>query len=383
MTSLDYDVIVVGAGIFGSCTAYHCQKLGLKTLLLEQFKLGHSNGSSHGFSRITRYAHEEVEYVPLVSDAYAQVDELEKKRNEKLWKQTGLLWVSTGGEIDKISSNLKTHNIEHEVVRGSKIHEKYPQFQFGEEWQGLIDPKGGVIYANKWLHAFQDEFVQLGGVVHEEEELISYNDQLQNKIEVKTNKGSYSSRKIIFTVGSWITKLLPELDFKIDPISISVCYWKAAEEKYSQLLNDDHFPVVIAQEMELKEFHYALPDNDHQGSIKFCYHAGDTLTADFQHPEKRSQSMIDLPAEFIKKHLPVVDHKAPSHVDFCKYTNSPDDHYLIGPIPSKNPNVLVGGCGCGSGFKVSPGIGRALAEMAADKPTTVDVSFFSVSRFQK
>lgn len=31
-----YDVVVVGAGIFGSCTAYHCQKKGLRTLLVEQ-----------------------------------------------------------------------------------------------------------------------------------------------------------------------------------------------------------------------------------------------------------------------------------------------------------------------------------------------------------
>ncbi|VDO79429.1 unnamed protein product [Haemonchus placei] len=36
MTNATFDVVVVGAGIFGSCTAYHCQKLGLKTLLLEK-----------------------------------------------------------------------------------------------------------------------------------------------------------------------------------------------------------------------------------------------------------------------------------------------------------------------------------------------------------
>ncbi|KAK5974738.1 DAO domain-containing protein [Trichostrongylus colubriformis] len=81
-----FDVIVVGAGIFGSCTAYHCQKLGLKTLLLEQYGLGHSNGSSHGLSRIIRYAHTESEYVPLVTEAYRQIEELEKHTGEKLWR---------------------------------------------------------------------------------------------------------------------------------------------------------------------------------------------------------------------------------------------------------------------------------------------------------
>ncbi|KAK6048859.1 FAD dependent oxidoreductase [Cooperia oncophora] len=82
-----FDVVVVGAGIFGSCTAYHCQKLGLKTLLLEKYELGHINGSSHGLSRIIRYAHTDSAYVPLVNDSYGQIEELEKKIGENLWRR--------------------------------------------------------------------------------------------------------------------------------------------------------------------------------------------------------------------------------------------------------------------------------------------------------
>ncbi|ULT92179.1 hypothetical protein L3Y34_009725 [Caenorhabditis briggsae] len=150
-----FDVVVVGAGIFGSCTAYHCQKLGLQTLLLEQFTLGHSNGSSHGKSRIIRYAHAAPEYVPLVADAYTQIEALEKKRGEKLWNKLGLLWAATGNQVNEISVHLKNLNIEHEVIPGNEISNHYPQLKFDEKWTGLVDPMGGVIYANKWLNAFQ------------------------------------------------------------------------------------------------------------------------------------------------------------------------------------------------------------------------------------
>uniref|UniRef100_A0A8R1DVC7 sarcosine oxidasee (formaldehyde-forming) n=1 Tax=Caenorhabditis japonica TaxID=281687 RepID=A0A8R1DVC7_CAEJA len=379
--STDYDVIVVGAGIFGSCTAYNCQKLGLKTLLLEQFELGHVNGSSHGKSRITRYAHTEVEYVPLVSDAYEQIFELERIRGEKLWKKTGLLWVSTGNEVEKIHNNLKSKNIEHEVVKGTEIESRYPQFKFNDEWNGLIDPMGGVIYANKWLHAFQDQFKKIGGIIHDHEAVLSHSENGEI-LSVVTPKSRYTTKKIIFTVGCWITKFLPHVNFNIEPISISVCYWKAKNQADSFLLNEDHYPVVIAQEMDLKVFHYSLPDTDYPGAIKFCYHYGDPLTKDNKHPEQRSQRCIDLPADFIKKYMPVVDGSAPTKVDKCIYTNSPDDHYIIGRVPGKNANILVGGCGSGSGFKVAPGIGKALAEMAAGRKTTVDVSFFSADRFK-
>ncbi|CAO4385687.1 unnamed protein product [Caenorhabditis nigoni] len=376
-----YDVVVVGAGIFGSCTAYHCQRIGLRTLLLEQFHLGHTNGSSHGKSRITRYAHTDPEYVPLVGDSYAQIAELEKKRNEKLWNKLGLLWAATGDQVHTISGHLKKHHIEHEVITGSQISERYSQFKFDEKWTGLIDPMGGVIYANKWLNAFQEEFKNLGGTIRENEPLISHTEDNTSPLAIKTKNDCFTTNKLIFTVGCWITKFFPSVNFKIKPISLAVCYWRAKEERQSHLLDENHFPVLIAKDHDKKEFYFALPDTDYPGSIKLVLDDGDELTENLNHPTRNNQNFIDLPGNFISNHIPVVDGTKPCKVDQCKYTNSPDHHYLIGPVSSKNPNILVGGCGSGSGFKTAPGIGRALAEIAAGKPTTVDVSFFSPSRF--
>ncbi|EFO82534.1 hypothetical protein CRE_00621 [Caenorhabditis remanei] len=391
-----YDVVVVGAGIFGSCTAYHCQRLGMRTLLLEQFNLGHSNGSSHGKSRITRYAHTDPEYVPLVGDSYSQIEQLEKMRGEKLWNKLGLLWAATGNQVQSISGHLQAHNIEHEVIRGNEIPKRYPQFKFDEKWTGLIDPMGGVIYANKWLNAFQEEFKHLGGTIQENEPLISHDESYDSPLELTTKNGKYTSNKIIFTVGCWITKFFPHVNFKIkvsfllssffhltylQPISLAVCYWKAKEENQRHLLDEKHFPVVIAKNLEKKEYYFALPDTDYQGAIKLVLDDGDELNEDLSHPKKNNKDFVDLPGKFITEHIPVVDGTKPYKVDQCKYTNSPDHHYLIGPVSSETSNILVGGCGSGSGFKTAPGIGRALAEMAAGKKTTVDVSFFSPSRF--
>jgi glycine/D-amino acid oxidase-like deaminating enzyme len=46
-----YDAIIIGSGIIGSWTAYHLSKSGKNVLVLEQFPLGHTRGSSHGHSR--------------------------------------------------------------------------------------------------------------------------------------------------------------------------------------------------------------------------------------------------------------------------------------------------------------------------------------------
>uniref|UniRef100_A0ACB8ECJ4 Uncharacterized protein n=1 Tax=Sphaerodactylus townsendi TaxID=933632 RepID=A0ACB8ECJ4_9SAUR len=79
-----YDAVVVGAGIQGSFTAYHLAKRGQKTLLLEQFPLPHTRGSSHGQSRIIRSAYPEDHYVAMVKEAYRQWEELEAKSGTPL-----------------------------------------------------------------------------------------------------------------------------------------------------------------------------------------------------------------------------------------------------------------------------------------------------------
>ena len=70
MSSLpQFDLIIVGAGVMGSSTAYHAAKHGLKTLLLEQFDLLHYRGSSHGESRGIRATYPEAYYPPMVIES--------------------------------------------------------------------------------------------------------------------------------------------------------------------------------------------------------------------------------------------------------------------------------------------------------------------------
>lgn len=43
-----WDVIIVGAGVAGSCAAYYAAQQYKRVLLLEQYEMLHVKGSSHG-----------------------------------------------------------------------------------------------------------------------------------------------------------------------------------------------------------------------------------------------------------------------------------------------------------------------------------------------
>ncbi len=62
-----FDHIVLGLGAMGSSTVYHLAKKNSKVLGIEQFKVSHNLGSSHGHSRIIRMAYfESPAYVDML-----------------------------------------------------------------------------------------------------------------------------------------------------------------------------------------------------------------------------------------------------------------------------------------------------------------------------
>jgi sarcosine oxidase len=49
----------------------------------------------------------------------------------------------------------------------------------------------------------------------------------------------------------------------------------------------------------------------------------------------------------------------------CLYTNSPDGHFVLGPLPGR-PDLIVASPCSGHGFKFAPLVGELLAELAVE-----------------
>jgi len=79
-----FDVCVIGGGVNGSSAAYSLVNQSKNVLLLEQFPLPHTRGSSHGQSRIIRCLYQDYEYSKMTCDSFALWKTLQDEVNEKL-----------------------------------------------------------------------------------------------------------------------------------------------------------------------------------------------------------------------------------------------------------------------------------------------------------
>jgi glycine/D-amino acid oxidase-like deaminating enzyme len=83
-----YEVVVVGAGIMGSCTAYEAAKRGASVMLVEQYDLLHARGSSHGETRNMRSTYPDACYTHMVHKALQLWDAAQAEAGYRVHTET-------------------------------------------------------------------------------------------------------------------------------------------------------------------------------------------------------------------------------------------------------------------------------------------------------
>ncbi|KAG5278788.1 hypothetical protein AALO_G00102780 [Alosa alosa] len=380
MSSQVYDCIVIGAGIQGSCTAYYHAKNNKKTLLLEQFILPHSRGSSHGQTRIIRKAYPQDFYVRMMEDSYKLWAELEKEAGVKLYRRTGLLVMGAenGQQYPRVKDVLLRNRVPTVVLKREEFSQHVPNFNLSSGDGALVDTTAGVLYADKALASIQRLFQSLGGVIKDGQKVTGITPGAV--ATVTTVSGAYQARSLVITAGPWANTLLSltGLGLPLQVVKINVCYWQ--EKVPGSYDVQKRFPCFIQLESQEADQHiYGLPSNEYPGLMKVCYHIGKETDPD-ERDRQTDQSDIAILQRFIARCMPGLV-PVPAVVESCMYTLTPDSDFVLDHHPTYR-NIVIGAGFSGHGFKFGPVIGKILYELSTGQLPSHDVSPFKISRFQ-
>jgi glycine/D-amino acid oxidase-like deaminating enzyme len=100
-----YDVAVIGAGVFGSWTAWHLAKAGKKVALLDAYGPANARASSAGESRIIRmgYGPDEL-YTRWSMRSLVLWKEFFAQTGNPLFHRTGVLWLAPPRPRSRVSA---------------------------------------------------------------------------------------------------------------------------------------------------------------------------------------------------------------------------------------------------------------------------------------
>jgi sarcosine oxidase len=363
--------VVIGAGAMGLAAAYHLARRGEPVLIVEQFRLRHDRGSSHGAARITRHSYADPAYARLMPAAFAAWRVLEADAGETLYLRTG--GVSFGpaevGYVDRVAANLEQFRVPHRRMSGAEWNAIHPAFGLPDDHDVVFEPDAGMLKAARALEVMAELTRQLGPATRVmEDTTIRSVDLDAARPTLVLDGGRIEAERLIVTAGAWTGRLIPSLSARLQPTRQSVFYFRPPDAERFAL---GRMPVFISMGTGEGNAFYGMPAALGLG-VKVARHGG-PLT-DPERPDRDVDPADAAPVRaFLSECLPALADAAIERSEACLYTMAPDDHFQVALHPGRDDVVVASPCS-GHGFKFSCLIGSILADLAVDRETSHDIA---------
>jgi sarcosine oxidase len=338
------EIVVVGAGVMGAATAYALRRAGHEPVVLEQFEVGHSRGSSHGRGRIFRLVYDDPHWVAQAQRALPLWRELEAETGEELLRTTGSLDLGPG--TDQRVAALARCGVEFDVLDGADLS---PALRFERGTPALVQRDGGV------LDAARAQQVLLRGTRVRERAPVT---GLEDDGRVRLDGTTIEAQAVVVTAGAWVGPLLEPLGIgpPVTPTRESIVYFPVETQ--------DGIPTII--DWRLPEGYdlprggesmYALPTPE---GLKVGVHRAGPPT-DPDENGSVDREVVRCSGDWVAQHVQGAGSE-PVRTETCLYTNMPDASFVV----ERRGRIVVGSPCSGHGFKFAPLVGRELASLALE-----------------
>lgn len=315
-------------------------------MVLEQFRLGHARGSSHGSSRIFRLVHDDAHDVRRAQRALALWRELEAEAREPLLTTTG--GIQLGDDLSAYEQALAARDVPYAPFDARRVERAFG-IRNVKGLGVLYQPDGGLILADRALEAFAASARAHGARIVEDSTVHGIESDGAG-VTVTSSNGPVSADAVVVAAGAWSKGLLAAagIDLPVLATRQTVAYFR--------LRRSVDLPTLV-EEVSGERPRYALqaPGIGVKAAVE---------TATGTDPDELGVADVDALAATVRwanERLPIAD-QDPVRMETCLYTSTDDERFVL----ERHGRVVVCSACSGRGFKFAPLTGRHIADLASE-----------------
>jgi sarcosine oxidase len=245
-----------------------------------------------------------------------------------------------------------------EMMTGAALNQRYPHYNLPANWEVAYQPGSGFVRPDAtrtFLHAMART---TGARLLHDTRVIDINMH-SSGVTLRTEVESVSGDMLIVAAGSWLPRLLPELEIPL-ATERRVLAWFKPER--SESLSDGRLPIFL---IDSDGGWYGMPTPEGMLKLGHDKHFEERINSD--------ESAVKPGDADAAKLMPCVESyfkgfsNKPVAMKTCIYTITPDHHFIIDRHPS-HENVILFSCCSGHGFKYAPAYGAIALDLVAGKP---------------
>ena len=372
-----FDIAVIGLGAMGSACTDALARRGARVVAFDRFTPPHTNGSTHGHTRIIREAYyEHPLYVPLVRRSYELWSELERFAGTPLFVQTGGLMIGprSGPLVSGAHESARSHGVEHELLDPAELMARFPAYEARRDWVGLLERRAGFLLPEGCVTAMLDRAQAHGALLRPNTPVTRWTRGARG-VTLEVAGEQLHVERLVVAAGPWLPAFRDSLGIDI-PLEIErqLSHWFEPFERADKY-DPARCPIAL-WEMPDRDVFATFPDEGH-GVKCGMHHAGASTT-----PETVSRSVTQgenaVARELLEHVMPGAGGRL-KEARVCLYTNTPDHHFILDWL--EGSRVLVVSPCSGHGFKFASAIGEIAGQLAMGEKSWLDLSPFSLRRF--
>ena len=377
-----YDVIVIGAGVIGSSVAYHLARFGAKrVLVLDRTQVG--AGTTSQSSGILRTHYSVIENVELALSSWQVFKNFagyleDDEASAGLVKCGYLIASPEGPKLDALRSALagqRDKGITVQQLDAAQATSLLPIARFDDAALIGFEPEAGFADAYLTATGFARAARRLGVKVIEGVEVLQLLHEQGRVTGVETSQGTFHSPLVISTQNIW-AKDIERWTGIASPVSA---------ERHTVLALQGPQPYT-----------FQMPVYKDLGSPGMLYcrsyggtqmlvsegGAGETLPSPSNEQGNVTMDYVAEVGAQVAGRFPTFETAGLASSWTGVYDVTPDWNPVLGRLPDI-AGLVVGYGFSGHGFKLSPGVGRVLAQEALGLPTDVSLTPYALERFRK